>query len=115
MKTKLAMILSACALASCASSPPIQRVSESKSHFSTPIPLMSHNYPEKDIYRVYEQAATGFVPVSSVRSYAEERAEKFCERQGKGMVVLGSRTWPPFPIPTQFPQAEVIFAAVPKP
>ncbi len=75
---------------------------------------MSHNYPETDLYRVFEQGSSGFVSPSAVKGWAEERAEQFCSRQGKCMVELGSKTWPPFPIPTQFPCAEVVFAAVEK-
>ncbi len=75
---------------------------------------MNHNYPEKDIYRVYCQGASGFVPMSSLRSDLEDRAAKFCERQGKGMVVLGERMSQPPYILGNFPRMELVFAAIPK-
>lgn len=95
------------ALASCAPSTPVQRYSESQSKFSEPPVLMSHNYPEKDIYRVYQRGGSGFVPVNAVRNAAEERAETFARRQGRGMVVLGEKTGGNVPLPGNFPRAEI--------
>jgi hypothetical protein len=101
-------------LGACASSRPIQRVSESESTFKTPPVVMSHNYPERDVYRVYQRAATGFVPINSVRYAAEERAETFARRQGRGMVVLGDKVASPPYILGNFPRVEVIFALTDK-
>ena len=75
---------------------------------------MSNNYPEKDLYRVYVQGATGFVPISALREDVEDRATKFCERQGKGMVVLGEQISKPPYIFGNFPRIEIVFAATPK-
>ena len=104
-----------CLAASCAPSGPIQRVSESRSHFNPPPAIMSHNYPEKDVYRVYQRGGSGFVPINAVRSAAEERAEDFARRQGRGMVVLGDKIASPPYILGNFPRVEVIFALTDKP
>jgi hypothetical protein len=96
--------------ASCAPSSPVQRASESKSHFNPPPQVMSHNYPDRDVYRVYQRGGSGFVPVNAVRNAAEERAENFARRQGRGMVVLGEETGGEVPLPGSFPRCEIIFA-----
>jgi hypothetical protein len=102
-------------LASCAPSSPVMRASESKSFFNPPPQVMSHNYPEQDVYRVYQRGGSGFVPVNAVRNAAEERAMQFAERQGKGMVLLGEKTGGSFPsAPGSFPRCEIIFAVVNK-
>ena len=107
----LALIL----LSGCAYETPVQRYSESPSKFRKPPQMMSHTYPDKDVYRIFQQGATGFVPLASIREDLELQAEKFCERQGKGMVVLGSNYSKPPYILGNFPRMELIFAAVDKP
>jgi hypothetical protein len=102
-------------VAGCAYETPVQRFSESPSKFKKPPQLMSHNYPEKDVYRIFQQGATGFVPLASIREDLELQGEKFCERQGKGMVVLGANYSKPPYILGNFPRMELIFAAVDKP
>ena len=115
MKQLLVRFLPVLFLAGCATSSPIQRYSESTSAFSSGPVLMSHNYPEKDLYRVYEQGATGFVSISSLREELEDRAQKFCERQGKRMMLLGEKISQPPYILGNFPRIEIVFAAVDKP
>ena len=107
-------LLFLCFMAGCAYETPIQRYSESGSKFHSPTVLMSNNIPEKDIYRVFEQGATGFVPISSLREDLEARAEKFCDRQGKGMLVLGENLSHPPYILGNFPRMEIVFASVDK-
>ena len=75
---------------------------------------MSNNIPQKDIYRFFIQGATGYVPVSCCVREAEEKAEKFCSRQGKGMLLLGQRTSNPIPYTFNFPKAEIVFAVIDK-
>jgi hypothetical protein len=75
---------------------------------------MSNNIPKKDIYRVFEQGANGFVSIASLREDMESRAEKFCERQGRGMLVLGESILHPPYLMGNFPRAEIVFAAVEK-
>jgi hypothetical protein len=115
LPTRIQAILIATLLSGCATSTPIQRYSESKSKFTNGVPLMSHNYPDKDLYRVYVQGATGYVPISALREHVEDRADKFCERQGKRMVVLGERISQPPYIFGNFPRIEIVFACIDKP
>lgn len=110
-----AITLLASLLSSCATSTGIERYSESASHFNSPPELMGHKYPDADLYRVYQQAATGFVSISTLRDELEDRAERFCARQGKRMVLLGERISQPPYILGNFPRIEIVFAAVDKP
>lgn len=76
---------------------------------------MSHSYPSGNIYRVYQRGATGFTTIASLREAVEARATTFCERQGKGMVVLGERISPAPYILGNFPRIEIVFASIEKP
>ncbi len=117
MKTTTLILLICCAalLGGCASSTPVQRYAESKSKFRTGPVLMSHNYPQSSIYRVFQQGSTGFTSIETLREDVEARATTFCERQGKGMVILGERISPPPYILGNFPRIEIVFAAIDKP
>jgi Short C-terminal domain len=114
MKLTIASLLTAVLLGACAVSSPIQKYSESNSAFGKNPPLDSHNIPASHIYRVYEQGATGYVPISAVRESAEKRAEDFCTRQGKGMSALGEQISHPPYILGNFPRIEIVFACVDK-
>jgi hypothetical protein len=111
----ITLIVAASLIAGCAYETPVQRYSESRSRFNKPPELMSHNYPDKNVYRIFQQGATGFVPLSSIRQDLEAQAEQFCARQGKSMVVLGANYSKPPYILGNFPRMELIFAAVDKP
>lgn len=76
---------------------------------------MSHSYPTENVYRIYHRASTGFNSIAGLREEAEARAQQFCERQGKGMVVLGEKTSPPPYILGNFPRIEIVFASIEKP
>jgi hypothetical protein len=115
IKVVYSLIAAAFLLSGCAYETPIQRYSESASKFRKPPQMMSHDYPDKDVYRIFQQGATGFVPLASIREDLELQAEQFCERQGKGMVVLGANYSKPPYILGNFPRMELIFAAVDKP
>lgn len=109
------LLLVVTALTGCTASTAVQRYSESKSAFNPGPDLIENNYPEKDVYRVHEQGATGFVSINTVRESAEQRAAEFCERQGKGMVILGEKASSPPHILGNFPRVEVVFALVERP
>ena len=76
---------------------------------------MSHNYPPESVYRIYHRGATGFSSIAGLREEAEARAQQFCERQGRGMVVLGEKISPPPYILGNFPRIEIVFASIQKP
>ena len=99
-------------LLGCATSSPIQRFSESESHFNKPPELLSHELAEKDIFRIYHRASTGFVSIQSIRQAAEERAENFAKRQGKTILVLGEKISSPPYILGNFPRIEIVFALI---
>lgn len=111
---KIVSLLSCLLLSACAYETAVQRYSESRSKFRTPPELISHNYPEKDVYRIFQQGATGFVPISSIREDLEAQAERFAERQGKGIVVLGHNSSKPPYILGNFPRMELVFAVIDK-
>lgn len=111
MRRAATCFISIVLLAGCAKQSPILRYTDSKSHFSEETDLTGTDVPKKDIYRVFHQAATGFVPIQSVREDAEKRATEFCNRQGKEMRVLGEQSASSWP---NFPKIEICFACLEK-
>ena len=106
-------------VAGCASTPPIQPASSSKSAFDGALykgtaVTVSPGTPGNEAYRVFIQGATGFVSMQSVRSDAEERAEQFCDRKGKSMETLTERTANPPYILGNFPRIEIVFDCIEK-
>ncbi len=110
LRVVILMLPLAAILSGCATSSPIQRFSESKSAFSPGPVLMSHDFPTNSIYRIYHRASTGFVPIQDIRQEAEQRASDYCQRQGKGRVLLGEKISQPPYIFGNFPRIEIIFA-----
>jgi hypothetical protein len=110
-----AFILLLTLLSGCASSTAIQRYSESTSEFSSPPKVTTNTYSPNDIYRVYQQASTGFVSIKTLRDDVEERADDFAKRQGKTFIVLGEQISHPPYILGNFPRIEIVFAVVDKP
>ena len=108
------LLMTSILFSACAIEGPIERYSESKSHFHPPTKQMSNNIPDKDKYRVFVQGATGYVPIGACVSDATDRALQFCNAQGKNMIVLGQSTSNPIPYPGNFPKCELIFAAIDK-
>jgi Short C-terminal domain len=100
-------------LTGCATSSPIQRASTSASKFKEAPIVMEHSYQDKDVYRIYHQAATGFNSIASIRTEALQRAEAFARAQGKGVAILGEKISQPPYILGNFPRIEIVFAVVP--
>lgn len=99
----------------CAKQTPIVRYDTSKSSFGNPPELAPHTgIPESEIFRVFHRAATGFVPLQSIREDAEKRATEYCDRQGKGMRMIGERTSSGPYILGNFPRIEICFACIEK-
>jgi hypothetical protein len=84
-------LCTALVMSGCATSSPFQKYSESRSAFDDTPALMSHSYRDKDIYRIYHRASSGFVSMQSIPTAAEQRAEAFAQRQDKSIVVLGEQ------------------------
>ena len=71
--------------------------------------------PGIEEYQVFNQGATGFVSIQSVRNSAEQRVTEFCERQGKAMKPLRETTSKPPHVLGNYPRIEIIFGCVAKP
>lgn len=63
-------------------------------------------------YRVFQQGATGFVSIQTVRDDAEQRAKEFCSRKGGNFESLQETTANPPYIMGNFPRIEVVFECV---
>jgi hypothetical protein len=109
---RILIALTLLTITGCATSSPIKRYKDSESSFRSSPELISHNFSDNDIYRIYHRAATGFVSIQSIRQSAEARAEKFAERQGKTIRILGEKISEPPYILGNFPRIEIIFALV---
>ena len=74
----------------CSSMTPIQPAQSSKSGFDGAVyegetQVLAEN-PGVEEFRVFHQAATGYVSVESVRQSAKKRATDFCANSGKQMM-----------------------------
>jgi len=116
----LALVIGSIAVSGCADSPAIQPANSSKSEFNQSIyhgesVVVSNTPPGIEEYRVFEEGATGFVSMESVRASAEQRATDFCSRKGKAMQSFRETTAKPPYILGNFPRVEIIFGCVDKP
>ena len=117
---KLSFIIAAFLLSSCASVPPIQLASESKSPFANAVfggETVILDQPMKNSeasYRIFRQAATGFVSLQTVRENAEHASITFCERKNKAMHGLTETAAKPPYILGNFPRIELVFECVEK-
>ena len=116
----IAFLAEALLVSGCADSPAIQLANASKSKFDQSIyhgetVVVSSTPPGVEEYRVFEEGATGFVSMESVRDSAEQRATDFCNRKGKAMESFRETTAKPPYILGNFPRVEIIFGCVDKP
>jgi hypothetical protein len=65
-------------------------------------------------FRLFEQGATGFVPVSALQEHVVQRATAFCDGMGKAMKPLRESTSKPPHIFGNFPRAELVFECIDK-
>ena len=113
------LVVFSCFLTSCASTTPIQPSSASKSQFEGAVfsgeaATLDKPTPGEESYRVFQQAATGFVSLQSVRSGVEELATAHCDRKGKAMHGLAETAAKPPYILGNFPRVELVFECVTK-
>ena len=105
----------ACAtLVGCATSIPVLPTASSKSQFEGAAYAGVTVEVEKpslggELYRVFQQGATGFVPVGAVRGGVEELATTYCTRKGKVVRLVQETTSPALFLPGNFPRVEWIF------
>ena len=106
-------------LTACSSMSPIEKESESESHFKDAVFEGKDFYiSEEEIlgerYRVFHQASTGFSGTSGIRRSAMQRANSFCQKidLNKMMLTVSEHTASPPYILGNFPRIEIIFACV---
>lgn len=98
----------------CASTPPVQPVSVSKSQFdgaiySGEVSQIEKPTPGEEAFRAFYQGGSGFISVSSVRGTVEEMASQHCARRGKSVRPLQETTSKGPHILGNFPRVELIF------
>lgn len=102
-------------IAGCSSMSPIEKESESKSHFEDAVFkgrdfYVSPQEIEGERYRIYHQASTGFSGAGGIRRTATQRAIRFCQDKGnKRMVTVSEHTAAPPYIFGNFPRIEIVF------
>ena len=117
---KLFFIVSVLLVSSCASVPPIQSASKSKSPFEntvfggTTVILDRPIKNSEESYRIFRKAATGFVSLQTVRENAEQASIGFCERKNKTMHGLTETAAKPPYILGNFPRIELVFECIEK-
>lgn len=114
---KILLVTALCLLSACADTSPIQPTSRGASGFAGAVYsgetiTVSAGAPGIEEYRVFHQAATGFVSVQSVREDAELRATTFCQRKNKVFQPLRETTSKPPHILGNFPRIEIIFGCI---
>ena len=101
----------------CASSPTIQPVGTSRSHFDGALfpgetTVISAEQTGAAQFRVFQEGSTGFDSMQSVREVAEQRMREFCDAKSMVANPLSERvSTPPF-IPGNFPRIEIVFSCV---
>lgn len=117
MNKMLSIVIAIILLSGCSTASPIQKASLSKSRFDQALlyhgktAVIDDKVPD-DAYRIFHQAATGFVSIASIRSSAEERASEFCKKKNKVMHALSERTASPPYILGNFPRIEIVFSCI---
>lgn len=109
-------------LAGCAQKSPIEKASESASHFDDTFYEGNKDFyiaddpKEGERYRIFHQASTGFTLTSVLRKSASKRANEFCRKTEKGteMYTISEHTASPPYILGNFPRIEIIFVCSPK-
>ena len=104
-------------LAACGQTSAIQATDKSKSHFADAAfkgetVVLSQPTQGREQFRLFQQGATGYVSLQSVRDDVELRAVQFCDRKGQTMNALQETTSTPPHILGNFPRAELVFECV---
>jgi hypothetical protein len=115
----LGLLVSACALlSSCAVSGTIEDASSSESQFDKAMiydgerKQIQPPLPGVETHRIFHQGATGFTPISAVRSSAMARAVEFCKLKGQALYLVEETTSKPPHILGNWPRVELVFSCV---
>ena len=118
MKKSVPILLLSLAATGCSSTSPIEKESESKSHFEDAV-FKGHDFYisaqeiEGERYRIYHRASTGFSGTGGIRRTAMQRANRYCQDLGKKqMLTVSEHTAAPPYILGNFPRIEILFVCV---
>ncbi|ANQ84822.1 hypothetical protein dqs_1784 [Azoarcus olearius] len=111
------LLIFAAVVTGCAVTGPITPLESSQSGFDGAVyagqtTVINAKTQTSEQYRVFNQAATGFVPNSANIADAESRAKTYCNDKGKQLRVLSLTTSPAALLPGNFPRAELVFECV---
>lgn len=106
-------------LVACGQTSAIQATDKSKSHFADAVfkgetVVLRQPTQGGEQFRLFQQGATGYVSLQSVRDDVDLRAVQFCDRKGQTMNALQETTSTPPYIFGNFPRAELVFECVAK-
>lgn len=105
--------ITSCVLIACSTASPIAPATQGKSGFDGAVyageTTVFEESQGREEFRVFHQAATGFVSVESVRQSATKRADDFCRNRGQQKLIFRETTSTPPHILGNFPRIELIF------
>lgn len=113
----LSLALAALLLVACANTPPVQPAASSKSGFAGAVYSgqtieLDKPTPGAELFRAFQQGATGFVSIASVRGGVDELATQHCARRGKTVRPIQETASTPPHVLGNFPRVEWLFECV---
>jgi hypothetical protein len=116
-RVSLALLAMSLLLSSCSVASTIQRADQSTSAFEGAVyggetTSINPQLPNNPTYRVFHQASTGFVSVTSIRESTEKRARDFCANSDNTYYPIAETTAKPPYILGNFPRIEILFSCV---
>lgn len=118
VRSNIVLVLSfGIALVGCSSATSVQKADISRSGFDGAVfngetTVLRDDIPDSDAYRIFHHGATGFTPVTAVRSSAEQRAQQFCSSKGKLYELLRETVSVGAHVLGNFPRAELVFTCL---
>src|SRR3989339_141280 len=117
MKKSVLCLFIVIALSGCAHTTAVLPAEASKSEFqgaaySGETVQLDKQTPGAEVFRMFQQGATGFVSVAEVRADVEVAATKHCARRGKAVRPIQETASKPPHIFGNFPRVEWLFECV---